>query len=422
MIDSTKFRSARCAALYFSAALACASLLVPSVGSAAGGDDTSLPMNAAPLPPDAPATATAPATPQKGGKNKKTGKGTDSTAATPAAPADGDSSASAAPASPSVPGTLVGEWATKDSKGPDGVFSFCYSEAKFSNNLGLVVARNAAGESNLALIVPGGKLPQGQMIPIKVRIDQGNNREPRSVAAQPDRLIMALGKDDAFVDALKKGKQLIIEAPGDKATFVMSKAGKALSELKSCVDKAVSGDPDAAARSTLPEGLRGLLSTAGFQHYRVIDLSKVDEDKRPGNFMWQIGPVVGGVREVRVDEKTDLATVVGKYSDVLKTQCKGDFNFEKGTEDKFPAVTVQNASLSCAMPDHKVYASLLFYLTTKGKLFSVFFHQGEDKDKADADKARDAIGKVIRDAAQKTPAEAPGAAPAATPAPAKAGK
>ena len=379
------------AQLRFGLALAGLALFSMTVGlsaadaPAAGDAVPELPMNAAPLAPETPA-------PSVSATDKPL-------ASAPGAFAQGQPSPKA--------GDIVGDWKNAEIKGRDGIFSYCYAAADFSNGLGLMIARNASGESNIGVIIPNGQLPQGKILPVQVQVDNGQPRMPRAVAAQPDRLVIALGKDDALFDALRTGRVLLVQGPGDKATFNLKKAGKALLEVKSCVDKAVAaGGPALVAKASLPEALRSLLTQAGLGDITPIPLDNMKPEERPANFMWHLGPIVGGVREGHVDEKTELPTLVNAYSDALKKQCKGDFNFVPDNENKFPAVTIQNAAVTCAMPDKKIYAALLFYLTAKGKIFTVFFHQGADSDKDMAIKARDAIGKVILDVAARTPAPA----------------
>lgn len=326
------------------------------------------------------------------------------------------------------PAAPVGDWDLRAVKGQDGQFSYCVTQSKFDSGHVLVIARTKTGEVNLALGIPGARLPRDERWSVKLSVDDKGNRDKAAVAAQADLLVVPLGQDEEVFGLLGTGRQLNIQSNTDRIALQLKGTKKVLGDLKSCAEKAGAGfesKPAAAAptRSPYPESLTAVLAAAGFRELQPVNFNGVPPNERPADYAWRHGALFGGVRERQVLSESTLAELASQYTDELKERCPGETAVSLGDAEKLPGLTLRTGTVDCAMKDGSLHISLLYYLTD-ARLFTVFFHEGTGADKEAATKARDSIATVIRSIARKEPkpaAPAQGtAAPAAPPpAPAK---
>ncbi|MDR3516414.1 MAG: hypothetical protein P4M00_11390 [Azospirillaceae bacterium] len=320
-----------------------------------------------------------------------------------------------AKATPATPGNPIADWQIEPAKNPNGSLNYCAIEDHFDNHLALVMARSPAGETNLAIGMPGAKMPKGAGWQVHVTVDGKTSRDSHAVAVEADLAVISFGKDEPLVEAFRKGHQLIIEGPSDKAAFILKGTGKAVADLRSCIK---TGGASAAAAPgkpvPFPAPLRAILQSAGIKPFEPLSMTDMPQEKRPADFAWRYGPVFGGVRERRAPPDRDFESLTQGYLDSLKTGCPGAFDLKHGAIETLPGATLQTADVSCVGTDGKITLMMVFYQTPE-HVFTVIFHEAKDPDIATATQARDSIAKVIRQLAA-TPAEA--AAPASPPAPA----
>ena len=307
------------------------------------------------------------------------------------------------------PAAPVGEWELRAVKTPDGQFSYCVTQSKFDSGHVLVIARTKTGEVNIALGIPGARLPADERWSVKLSVDDKATRDRAATAAQADLLVVPLGGDEEIYGLLGSGKQLNIQSNTDRIAFQLKGTKKVLGDLRSCAEKAGAGfETKAAAPAKLPfpEPLTAMLAAAGFRELQPVGFEGVPVNERPADFAWRMGPLFGGVRERQVISDSSLAELATEYTDGLKKRCPGEAVVALGEPETLPGLTLRSGSVDCTMKDGALHISLLYYLTD-ARLFTVFFHEAPAAEKENANKARDSIAGVIRDVTRKAAAKPP---------------
>lgn len=316
--------------------------------------------------------------------------------------------AAAHAAEPARLATLTGAW--KGGPAREGGADYCVQEARFSSGHLLMVGRTKAGEVNIALGIPGGGLPVGERWKVNVVVDGANPRERVAVAAAKGLLVVGMGFDNEFYDRLKKGKTLNLKSSADDIGFQLSGTAKALGELEKCAaalpassGQAASGVPGAGA-APFPETLSAILGAAGLREVQTLVFPDTPPEKRPADYAWRVGKVLGGVRERNVAPGTDFAETTENYAKALKDRCKGAGVVALGEIERHPGVAVRSGAVDCEGEGGKgaVHVSLVSYLSDVG-LFAVFFHEAAPANKAEADDVRDRLAEVFRKVARQEP-------------------
>jgi hypothetical protein len=308
-------------------------------------------------------------------------------------------------------------WRINPVRGPGGQTAYCLAEAKFSSNLVLAIARNPQGEVNLAIGIPQAGMTQGARFPLTITLDGKLRRRLEGVATDPQLLVVSTGPDTELYEALRRGSNLTIQGPQDTTAFQLKGTSKALADLRACAEGGGSGAKPgggagggAAAAAgqpprpePMPPALRAVLARAGIQEVQVIDMQRVPPDRRPADFAWRVGQVLGGLREMQAPPDAGLPKLSESYLDGLRQRCQSTFTANPAPVETVGAVALRTAEATCAQPDGKTIAvSMLFYLTDT-RLFTVFFHEAEEASRAQAQKIRDDIAGVIRGLAAAPP-------------------
>lgn len=306
-------------------------------------------------------------------------------------------------------------WRINPVRGPGGQTAYCLAEAKFSSNLVLAIARNPQGEVNLAIGIPQAGMTQGARFPLTVTLDGKLRRRLEGVATDPQLLVVSTGADAELYEGLRRGSNLTIQGPQDTAAFQLKGTSKALADLRACAEGGGSGARPGGASGAaaaagqpprpepMPPALRAVLARAGIQEVQVIDMQRVPPDRRPADFAWRVGQVLGGLREMQAPPDADLPKLSESYLDGLRQRCASTFTATPAQVETVGAVALRTAEATCAQPDGKTIAvSMLFYLTDT-RLFTVFFHEAEEASRAQAQKIRDDIAGVIRGLAAAPP-------------------
>jgi hypothetical protein len=316
--------------------------------------------------------------------------------------------AAAHAAEPARLATLTGAW--KGGPAKEGGADYCVQEARFSSGHLLMIGRTKAGEVNIALGIPGGGLPVGERWKVNVVVDGANPRERVATAAAKGLLVVGMGFDNEFYDRLKKGKTLNLKSSADDIGFQLSGTAKALGELEKCAaglpassGQAASGVPGAGA-TPFPETLSAILGAAGLREVQTLVFPDTPPEKRPADYAWRVGKVLGGVRERNVAPGTDFAETTENYAKALKDRCKGAGVVALGEIERLPGVAVRSGAVDCEGEGGKgaVHVSLVSYLSDAG-LFAVFFHEAVPANKAEADDVRDRLAEVFRKVARQEP-------------------
>ncbi len=318
----------------------------------------------------------------------------------------------------SGPALLEDGWVGGPAKDKDGKFSYCVIEGRFDTGHSLMIARNAKGEVNLGVAIPGAELPGGQQWPVKVSVDGKLTRERTAVAPQPDMLVVPNGKDEELYTALTNGNEVTFISAADRMSFALKGTKKILADLKTCVEKSGNVPPlttatkPPAPRETgkpgaLPPGLTDLLLAAGLREVEPVSMERIPKEERPADVAWRFGPVVGGIRERVVGEDAKLGELSDSFAEAMKKRCDGTSTVSLNPVETVSGVTLRTGAVDCTMKDGaKMYVSLTFFLSP-ARLFTVLFHESSDADKALADKVRDNLAEVLRKAAAAPTPSAP---------------
>ena len=129
-----------------------------------------------------------------------------------------------------------GNWAvSKVAAKQPGAMPYCALARRFGNGSVLTFARNGADETSLAV-----DLPKSALTPTKnytITFDPGEG-ESRSYDAQPvsERgIVIRMGRDERFYDALEKTGQLAINVSGESYVFSMPDVKNGTQDLAACL-------------------------------------------------------------------------------------------------------------------------------------------------------------------------------------------
>lgn len=354
-----------------------------------------------------------------------------------------------------APAKPLGEWSSGPVTTDSGAFAYCVASNRFDNDLVLVIGRTAANDINLAIGIPKGGLELGLKWPVTVMVDDALKRPREAAAIDPELVIVSLGKDEEFFNALIGGRRIDIQGPMDTAAFQLRGSNAAIPELRKCVEKgrasgkvakvptvpsgrtanvdtqnaaaAVATTPPATEsvsplvgsgsrgesggkRPAIPQALGAVLAMAGLKDITPLSLAGIPPEQRPADFAWRVGSLFGGVRETQVSDNRDLAALTTAYMQALKRRCAGPFVSELGTVETVGTIALRPGFANCGSvregKNEIVHVSMAFYLTHT-RLFTVFFHESPEAERATADQIRDRLIAVIRELAEQAPPEKP---------------
>jgi hypothetical protein len=314
-----------------------------------------------------------------------------------AAPALAKDAPKGKPEAERPPASPRGDWRTQGVKGPDGAFRYCLSQAAFDTGHTLVLARTPAGALNLAVGVPGARLPAGETWTVSVGVDATPARSKNAMAAQPDLLVVDIGVDPEFEALVADGKRLSIRTANDRVDFALRGAKGALADLKDCVSRKGAGAP---AKTELPdnpfpEALTVILAAAGFRQIQPVDLSGIPEKDRSADYAWRMGSLLNGMRERTVPEGSAIKALAAAHTDEVAGRCGAGAKAETGEVEVRRGVSLLTADVACPRAAKPLHVALLYYLTD-AHLFTVFFHEAPVEERNAALTARDGIARALR--------------------------
>ena len=117
----------------------------------------------------------------------------------------------------------------------EGKSSYCSMKRSFSNGKVLVFARDVSESNSIAFDLKEALLETGKRYSLKLMIQPGIKREIIAAAVSPQVLIMQMGHDLSFYDALKRKDELKIELDKGQYKFPLAGTSSALNELDACV-------------------------------------------------------------------------------------------------------------------------------------------------------------------------------------------
>ncbi|GEM_PF-934581 len=306
----------------------------------------------------------------------------------------------------------------------DGSFGFCLVDYVYPDNRKLTVARSPADEVNLGLTIPNANFSLGSHYDLAITLMPEKGKEPgaeraiRATAIHENALLLQMGANPAFIKALTSSKSLHVTGGGKKMDFPTPGIGFAYNALRKCLD-ANQGKKDPGAAMTeqaLPETLKAVLIAAGLKDIVPLRLDDIPTAQRPADFIWQTGALTGGVRERLAPPGKTLTDLIGLHIQGLKRKCKGAFNADVGREVAVAGLTLRPVDVECHVKgpedEKNIIVAIVFFVNPANR-FTVFTHEGDGANKAEAIAARDAIQRtLIQLAKQVETKQASGAAKA----------
>ena len=291
----------------------------------------------------------------------------------------------------------------------NGAFGFCLSESALSDGRKLTIALSPTDEINLGLTIPGGGFTLGAHYDLAVTPDHGKERSVRAVAIDANSLLLQMGNSPPFTKALMDSKNLGVAGGGKSMVFALPAMSTTFDALKRCIsDNKNKIDQRAAeAEKIMPETLKALLVAAGLKDIVPLRMDNLPPEQRPADFIWRTGKILGGVRERIAPKDKSLTELVGLHIQGLKNKCAGTFKAEINREETAPGLQLRTAEAECRMKkteegsgEKNVEVALLFYLTAANR-FTVFTHESDSANKAEATAAREALRRTIVSLAQE---------------------
>lgn len=154
----------------------------------------------------------------------------------------------ASPALAGLPAPIEG-WHTGAMRTAAGEFSYCVTEAKFTNGLWLILAFNPKEGINLGVGMPGAQMKVGEETPVTVLIEGFPAQTVKGRATKPELLVVSAGDNQSLLDALSNSKSLTV----DGNSFALTGSGRAIADLRECVASGGGPAPQAQAQTQAPQ-------------------------------------------------------------------------------------------------------------------------------------------------------------------------
>ncbi len=288
----------------------------------------------------------------------------------------------------------------------DGSFGFCLVDYVYPDNRKLTVARSPADEVNLGLTIPNANFSLGSHYDLLLTLMPEKGKEPgaeraiRATAIHENALLLQMGANPAFIKALTASKSLHVTGGGNKMDFPTPGISFAYNALRKCIDaNRDKKDPGAAmTEQALPETLKAVLIASGLKDIMPLRMDDIPTAQRPADFVWRTGALTGGVRERLAPPDKTLTDLMGLHIQGLKRKCKGAFNANIGKEEKVGGLTLRPADIECHMKgpegEAAVFVAIVFFVNPANR-YTVFTHEGDGANKAEAIAARDAIQRTL---------------------------
>ena len=132
-----------------------------------------------------------------------------------------------------------GKWAVGPiaTMGNDPASGYCSMKTSYKNGQMVVFARDQQGVNSLAIDFKKNKLDVGRQYGVVLAIPPYVMRQVTAVAATPRVLIMQMGHDPSFYDAVSLHEQMVIMLPstGERFAYGLAGTSAALGALDDCV-------------------------------------------------------------------------------------------------------------------------------------------------------------------------------------------
>jgi len=272
----------------------------------------------------------------------------------------------------------------------------------------------------LGLTIPDGHFQKKRRYDLDLDLGGKFSRKVRAIALSDDTLLLEMGTNPSFSKNLRQAAALSVGKGSQKIHFALPYMPPLLSALQHCAKgtqapaqvapepRKTAMPPAAPAKppreevkeedGNLPLKLLSLLQSAGLKDITPFPMDNIPQEKRVADFVWETGPVLGGIREQTVPEGHNLSQLIGLHLKGLKQKCGGDFTASIQKEQTASHALLRFVEANCAFPEDlakpTVIVALAFALTPE-RVFTVFTHEGLEKDKEAILSARNKIGKRL---------------------------
>lgn len=292
---------------------------------------------------------------------------------------------------------------------PDGVFGFCLGEQPYADGRKLTLALSPKEEINIGVTILGAGFKRGARYDVALIVGEGKPRKIRTQALDETTLLLQMGGNAAFQKSLLEAKALTIGAGKKTEVFSLPPMDRFFGTLKKCIAEN-ENKTFSTVENDFPPKILALLESAGLPSVKPLSLGDVPPEKRPADYVWQTGSVIGGIKERRAPKDQKLFDLIGLHLKGLEKECDGSFKASVEKEQKGPGVAMRLAEASCGpkapQQGETVTVALVLYLTDAG-LFTIFTHEGAGADKAEALAARNKVAKALMNLAKEAPSQKP---------------
>lgn len=115
--------------------------------------------------------------------------------------------------------------------------NYCAMVGQFDQNVSLAFARNPDGFGSLAIDFNTQRLETGKTYEVMMQVDDQEARQYTVRAANPRSLIVQIGQDEEFYNALSGNGTLNIEVGSIDMSFLLNKFSRSYISLINCADK-----------------------------------------------------------------------------------------------------------------------------------------------------------------------------------------
>lgn len=116
-----------------------------------------------------------------------------------------------------------------------GSAPYCALNRRFSNGSLVTFARNTNNEISLAMDFPKSTLKTGKTAQVTFDAGAGQRRDFETKPVSERGIVVRMGQDDAFFDAIGQSGQLTIKVDGNELTFAMPDIDTGAQDLSACL-------------------------------------------------------------------------------------------------------------------------------------------------------------------------------------------
>lgn len=113
--------------------------------------------------------------------------------------------------------------------------TLCSMKNNFNNNMDLVFAQNAAGVWSMAIDARESVFKKNKRYDVRLNIPSVVDRWVEAAATSPHVIIIQMGHDFEFFDAVRRHSMLEVSMTGLSASFALGGTSKALDKMDECV-------------------------------------------------------------------------------------------------------------------------------------------------------------------------------------------